>query len=304
MLGLRYRLVDASEMAAELDSVEQPIVFLSAFDYRYFGRGALRRLRDVPHFIWVPPSGKALRKIYQGYGVGVGTMKSSLVGRVVDSGAAFLWGNVTASGLEYYRDWEANGNRVVSLPLACDDQVYSPRGQGCDWGSGDMVFVGGYWKRKAIQLDAYLRPYEGQLSVYGYSNWPYMGYKGLIDSAKESALYERAVVAPTISEPHAMHTGDIVERGFKVLGSGGLTVTDAVPQYRELFSDEELLIPRNLDEFHDFVRQAFVDREFNERYRKKGYAAVMSRHTYRHRAKEVLRLLGLEFIADLNVRVR
>ena len=87
--------------------------------------------------------------------------------------------------------------------------------------------------------------------------------------------------------------GDIVERAFKVMGSGGLAITNVVPFYHELFEPDELLVPENLDEYHDMVQRALTDDDFNRRCRKKGYRAIQERHTYAHRARTILDYLGI-----------
>jgi spore maturation protein CgeB len=86
---------------------------------------------------------------------------------------------------------------------------------------------------------------------------------------------------------------DMNERVFKVLGSGGMTITDATPGYRAWFTPNELLVPGNLDEYHEMVHQALDDSDFNHRYRLSGYRAVMERHTYAHRARMILNHLGI-----------
>jgi spore maturation protein CgeB len=86
---------------------------------------------------------------------------------------------------------------------------------------------------------------------------------------------------------------DINERVFKVLGSGGMTITDATPAYREWFTEEELLVPTSVNEFHQLVNQLLTDEDFSRQYRNKGYQAVTTRHTYTHRAKLTLSLFEI-----------
>jgi len=138
------------------------------------------------------------------------------------------------------------------------------------------------------------------LQVYGYSKWPYNGYQGLLPEEEERLLYQNARVSPAISEPHAELMGDIVERVFKIIGSRGLAVTDVVPFYRDLFEPDELLVPSTVKEYHDFVRQALKDRDFNARYRQKGYEAVLARHTYAHRARSILSKLDIKWEMEQN----
>jgi spore maturation protein CgeB len=157
-----------------------------------------------------------------------------------------------------------------------------------------MAFVGGYWPYKAQQFDLYLKPYQEKLKVFGYSPWPYAGYGGQLPEKQEPSLYHQAKLSPTVNEPHVSLMGiDINERVFKVLGSGGMTITDATPAYREWFTEEELLVPTSVNEFHQLVNQLLTDEDFSRQYRNKGYQAVTTRHTYTHRAKLTLSLFEI-----------
>ena len=53
-------------------------------------------------------------------------------------------------------------------------------------------------------------------------------------------------------------------------------------------------MPTSLSEYHDLVAEALRNPQFNESYRRRGLQAVGERHTYAHRARHILRLLGLE----------
>jgi spore maturation protein CgeB len=92
---------------------------------------------------------------------------------------------------------------------------------------------------------------------------------------------------------------DINERVFKVLGSGGVAVTDSVAAYREWFTEDELVVPKSVDDFHDMVRLLLSEPNMRETFSHRGALAVEERHTYFHRARRVLALLGVSWpIAD------
>ena len=209
------------------------------------------------------------------------------------------------SGLHFFDEWQQNGLKIASLPLACDTKLYKSKQQSSnkDFTDVDLAFVGGYWTSKGVQIDKYLRPWEDKLTVYGYSKWPYTGYGGLIGIELEPELYNQAKVCPVINEPSvALMRGQINERVFKVLGSGGCPVVDAVPAYKELYSEDELLIAENEEHFHHLIKNLLSDRELNNLYRKKGMEATLSRHTYSHRAIEFLRLSNIrkDVITSIN----
>jgi len=56
-----------------------------------------------------------------------------------------------------------------------------------------------------------------------------------------------------------------------------------------------------VDEYHAIVRQALNDDAFNRRYREAGHRAILERHTYAHRARQILNLLGLDHLSQANM---
>ena len=292
-IGVRYQLVSVFDVARTLPRLRKPFVFLSCYDYLDMSKATRKVLRNYPHFVWGNPDFEVMERAYAKYNFSYTGIPEKVYSRVLDSEPKFVMAPVPLSALGFYSDWQKRGLRLKSVPLACDTTCYYPEPENHQYSDVKMAFVGGYWPKKAIQFDKYLRPYEDILTVFGYSHWPYKGYRGELSDDKERVLYQNARVSPAIGEPHAEVMGDIVERAFKVMGSGGLAVTDVVPFYHELFEPDELMMPSNIDEYHDRIRQVLADDELNHRYRQKGYEAIMKRHTYAHRATQILAELGM-----------
>lgn len=293
-IGVRYQLVNVFKLARVLPQLRRPFVFLTCYDYEDLDAQARKLLRNTPHFIWVPPWFENLEEVYARHNLPDPRLPETVNWRILDSGAAFVWAPVTPSCLAFYEEWQKRGQRLEAIPLACDTTRYYKEPDNRRYADVKMAFVGGYRAYKNVQYDKYLKPYEEILAVYGYDCWPYKGYGGLLPEGDERVLYQNARVCPALSEPHAEVMGDIVERVFKVVGSGGLTITDVIPFYRELFEPDELLVPSCIDEYHEMVKQALEDEELGHRYREKGYAAIKARHTYAHRAEQILGHLGIE----------
>jgi hypothetical protein len=300
-IGVRYQLVSVWELEKVLPELHRPFIFLSCYDYEDLDSHALKVLRDYPHLIWVYPWFDNLTKVYTEYNLPDPRLAPQTAKRILESGANCVFAPVPSSCLHFYEEWEKRGQKVVSLPLACDTTRYFSAPDVSRFVGVKMAFVGGYRTYKNIQYDKYLKPYEDILRVYGYDRWPYKDYGGLLADDDERVLYQNAVVCPALSEPHAELMGDIVERAFKVMGSGGLAVTDIIPGYREFFTPDELLVPDCVDEYHAMVRQALTDSDFNRAYRVKGYQAILARHTYAHRARAILECLGLAAVSGVNM---
>lgn len=291
-VGLNFMLLSVFELQ-RLRELHEPLVFLSEADYEFLDDPALAGLRRYPHVAWVNPWFAREERLWQESGLEPLGM-SAARDRVLRSEPQCLVGLCVESGLEYFTGWTGPGRQVLPFSLACDTTLYD-RGEGTSRFQGVRIaFVGGYWPNKARSFDLYLRPYEQDLTVYGYSPWPYAGFGGRLPVQDEPLLYRDALLSPSINEPHVpvMHI-DLNERVYKILGCGGLSITDVTPGYRELFRPEELLVPESLDEYHDMVRTALREPERLAGYRERGYHAVRSRHTYAHRAAMLLEALHL-----------
>jgi hypothetical protein len=295
-IGVPYLFLNIGDLARRLPSLPDPICWISASDYAYLSSPNLQALKRRRHIVWVGPWFEGDRRFWDGNGLPNMTAPENITKAVLQSEPAFVFTISPARSFEYYHRWLDEGTKLVSLPLACDTTVYRDDvAQDPAFADVDMAFVGGYWPYKARQFDRYLKPYENKLKVFGYKPWPYAGYGGCLSEAREPALYRQALLSPTINEPHVERMGiDLNERVFKVLGSGGMTITDVTPAYREWFSDDELLVPSSLGEYHGMVREILHGSPSLQRYREQGRKAVLDRHTYAHRARAIIDHLGLE----------
>lgn len=296
-IGVRYQLMSVFDVASQIGKIKNPFIFLSVYDYLDLNSTARSLLRNHPHFVWVNPWTPNLETLFSTHNLPppeiLDDVPPHIIKRVIDTKPTFVFAPVPPSCLKFYNQWEENGCRLESIPLACDTERYYPQPSDARFSDVKMAFVGLYRSYKNIQYEKYLRPHEDILRVYGFGpRWPYSGYGGAFPESDEKVLYHNARVCPALSEPHAELTGDIVERPFKIMGSSGLAITDAIPHYRELFDSSELLVPRDLNEYHEMVNSALIDNDLNLKYRIQGYKAVLERHTYAHRAQAILRLLN------------
>ncbi len=296
-IGIAYVLLDIHHLARRLPNIPDPICWISASDYAYLDRENLQTLKKHRHIVWVGAWFDGERGFWERNGFPNMTLAAHLTEAVLRSEPTFVFTISPTRSFEYYHRWVEHGKKLVSLPLACDTAVYRddvPADPA--FADVEMCFVGGYWPYKAQQFDRYLKPYESKLKVFGYAPWPYAGYVGRLSDGREPALYRQAQLSPTINEPHVERMGiDLNERVFKVLGSGGMTITDVTPAYHEWFTNDELLVPTSLDEYHSMVEQALQDSTLSEHYRQKGRRAILDRHTYAHRARAIIDHLGIEW---------
>jgi hypothetical protein len=299
-LGIPFLLVDVNDLRKMLPALTNPFCMIFGADYAIMSHRIIHFLKKYPKFVWVDPWFKGSDEFFKFHGLDarIWTWSNEHRRRILDSEPSFVYTATVEPGLEFFREWERRGVRLLSLPLACDTTLYDHLAPYRKEFEGiRMVFVGGYWKSKARQIDKYLRTFEDDLVLYGYSKWPYRGYRGQLSREAEPSLYQQALVSPAINEPTVklLH-GQINERVFKVLGSGGTTVVDAIPAYRQLFTEEELIVPKDEFEFEDIVRELFTNGTLREKYSSLGREAVLSRHTYIHRARVILRQLDVDAV--------
>lgn len=295
-LGIPYLIADINELDKVLPSLTNPFCMILGADYQFMSKDIITFIKKYPKVAWVDPWFKGSDEFFQSHGLDahIWTWSNKHRRRILDSEPSFVFTATAEPGLRFFEEWEKKGARLLSLPLACDTTLYNHSAPHREEFEGvRMAYVGGYWKSKGKQIDKYLRPFEDDLVIYGYSKWPYRGYRGQLSREAEPSLYRQALICPTTNEPtvRLLH-GQINERVFKVLGSGGMTVVDAVPAYRELFAEGELIVPEDEHEFYDVVIELLVNDGLREQYRRRGYEAVAFRHTYVHRAKVILEQLG------------
>jgi hypothetical protein len=264
------------------------IFWLTCDDYNYLNNRALNIIRESRHFVQVNCWFDGMKILHLQYKAPSPDVSEKALRGITYTEPSFVWGTVPESYLWAYQGWAERGFKVVSLPWACDTARYYPVLGRPPFINVEVAFVGGYRPYKESQYQDYLYPFDYQ--VWGYSEWPDK-YNGVLPYDAERLLYHNARVSPTISEPQFTITGDTVERPFKVMGSGGLTVFDCVPAYRELFTSGESLIPDSVEMYQHMVRIMLEDDDLNHHYREVGYKAIMERHTYKHRCEKVLREL-------------
>lgn len=297
-LGIPYVIADVSDLKMLLPSVPNPITFIVGYEYSLpsMDKQTLKMLSRTPHAVWVNPWFADSDAFFKSHNLDASVWDFTPEHRrkILDSQPGFVFNATAPRGMKFFEQWDAHGLPSVSMPLACDTRIYHDQvPYHTNFDKTRMAFVGGYWASKSQQIDPYLRPFEKDLTIYGYSKWPYSGYQGQLPRDAEAALYRQALVSPTVNEPTvALLHGQINERIFKILGSGGCSVVDAVPAYRDFFTSDELLVPENLNEFIEMTQWMLEDETARAHWASRGRQAVLDRHTYHHRAKEMLHRLG------------
>ena len=289
-IGIPACAIVDTETEHELPKERNPFILLGYDTFNRLSEAGRKTVSNYPHFIWVNVWSDGIEQVAEECNHPDPRLPDWQYKHILDSGAEFLFCNSPEAYFGYYEKWVRNGQKLVSLFEACDTDRYYPESENAEFSDVEMALVNGYFSRKDSRYQQYLWPYENKLKIWGYNEWPKC-YQGYLPIGDERVLYQNARVCPAIGEAFAERIGAFYERPFKVLGSGGLVISGVLPGYREVFNDDELLMPRTINDFHDLVMLALYDDDFNQHYREMGREAILRKHTYAHRARQILELL-------------
>lgn len=290
-LGIPWRMMRCADVTLRLPEVDDPIVCYQHSDADFLSDGAVGEIRKHPCVVRAAPWFDGMNEFITGLGLPGPEESRRAIRNIVRSEPAFVWAACTEDYLHFWEGWSRMGLKVVSLPWACDTIRYYPEPERAEFAGTKMALVASYRPYKEWQYERYIWQYADILDIYSHSSWPAC-YAGYLPDELERVLYYNAVLCPTTSDVMDERTGNTVERPFKIAGSGGLTIIDTTPCYHQLFDDDEMLMPRSDEEYHYLVQRALNEPDFNAKWREREYQAVMKKHTYTHRAQEMLRLLG------------
>jgi hypothetical protein len=189
----------------------------------------------------------------------------------------------------FWSQWDTAGLSWVPMATAGDVVRYHPNLQKTQ----DLVYLGGYWKYKSGNLDAYLIPVIRELGgiVRGWGDWPLPNFGGSLDAAAAPSFLAAGKVGPCVAEPHTVAFGiDIPERVWKLALSGTAPVHDPVLGIKSVFP--ELWVAKNPIDYLRLLKVLLQDDERRLAYAKAAYSRVVTQHTYHHRLAGLLNRLG------------
>jgi spore maturation protein CgeB len=188
---------------------------------------------------------------------------------------------------------EATGRSAISFPLATNPARFSPRPAVPEFES-DYVFTGNYWRADRA-IEAALDPRrEERLLLFGH-RWnevkrmrPYargpIEYDRLADVYVSTKLVIDDTAGPTL--PYGALNG----RVFDALACGRIALTNCEAGVRELF-DDEYPTWNSRETLRERLDELLADKERREELAERYRAIVLERHTYDHRADELVRIL-------------
>lgn len=205
------------------------------------------------------------------------------------------YGQSTISAVE-----RLGARRVAWVPLAGDPHLHPAvsrtAGEHTDL-AADVTFIGG-WRP---EREAALARLEGlDLKIWG----PDWGRRCKRGSAARRAWQGRALRGPDFARATACSkvSLNIIDptnypaanmRFFEILTAGGLQVSSACPEMEaELRHGEHLFYYRDEDELLPVLWSLLTEPGTRGRVAEQGHARVLEKHTYAHRARQILELVG------------
>jgi hypothetical protein len=290
------KLVPISKIMHEIELHDKPAVFMSIYDFTQLTYAEAKKLRKADLFVWVSPHPRT-NKMYEQKVLGAnesydGEAWLSSYGKVIMAEPKFVWNAVGATGMEWFRGWIEDGFKWGTIYPAADMSRYFPEPAPERFGHIKMAYVGGYWPEKSQAFDLYLRPWEDILHPFGYSVWPYKNYGGRLDEKGERQLYSTAGIIPLVTSPFGWMMAEITERYIKAPACRAFCIADQNPALREIYGPDEMLQAETPEQFQQLVRDSLAGKIDRADWALKAHRAVLERHTYAHRALQILNLLN------------
>jgi O-antigen biosynthesis protein len=174
-----------------------------------------------------------------------------------------------------------NPYKIHYLPCAAEQDCYKPYPVMKKW---DWCFIGHMNSEHRIDLlDRFIKEFGlGEDKGYlGYRMAQIRGHCVLDDAAKKFSM-SHIVINDSIRK-------DLNMRTFEAMACKTVLLTEANEPLLELFKDGEHLVTYNtIDEAVELARGLLADPERRKVLAEAGYAEIISKHTYHHRALEIL----------------
>lgn len=172
--------------------------------------------------------------------------------------------------------------KIHYLPWAAEPDVYRPVSIIEKW---DWCFIGHMNNDFRIDLiDRFCR--EWPVGINGYLGWRMAEAKGhnVMDDCAKKFCQSRIVLNEAVKD-------DLNMRVFEGLACKRLLLTEDIPAVRDHFEDgTHLVLFKTIEEAVQKARVLLGDDDLRNRIADQGYAEFLSKHTYNHRAREILKV--------------
>ena len=277
-----------------------PDVFFG--DTWQLSRAIVKNLNERPEIkivLWSDAWGDIVNDIdLQKYPVGVATDDHR---KLVDQlhNKPFLITNHSPEWIEYTHGWWSKlGCDVESILTSADITTFYPRPQN-EFYKTNLFFCGGMWGYKGRNLNKYITPFtypntKWKIRIAG-GGWSVVNSIGIISDEETARHYTNSDIVLHVVEPHASDPegyGDIPLRYFQVPACGGFAISCPCNGIREIFSEDELVVSGDPQDFFEKVVYFLNNPQDVFAYRKKSMIKVLQLHTGFDRCVKLFDLLS------------
>lgn len=167
------------------------------------------------------------------------------------------------------------------MPVAVEETCYRPHPVMEKW---DWCFIGFLHNEFRVDLiDRFCR--EWPVGEKGYLGWRIPEFQGhcVLDDTAKKFSQSRILLNQAIKD-------DLNMRVMETMACRKVLLTQDITPIHNLFKDgEHLVLYRTIDEAVELARGLLSDPERRNRIAETGYREVLSKHTYNHRAREILK---------------
>lgn len=171
--------------------------------------------------------------------------------------------------------------KIHYLPCAAEPDCYRPYPVMEKW---DWCFIGFLHNEFRVDLiDRFCK--EWPPPEKGYFGWRIPQFQGhcVLDDTAKKFSQSRIILNESVGRDMNMRT-------FEAMACRQVLLTEDVPPLHGLFKDgEHLVLFKTVDEAVEQARGLLADPERRTHIAKMGYAEIISKHTYMHRLKEILK---------------
>lgn len=200
------------------------------------------------------------------------------------------------------RFYAEKGRKAYFMPLACDTEIYYPIGEVDK--DVDILFVGTIYisERRVRILEMLAERFKGRRMLFYGQYKPYFkdpigwmcrGYRDVfmnrnIAPEEVNRLFSRTRIALNIHNQQTFNGAN--QRVFEACGAGAYQVCDYNPYIGDIFRNGEVGLYKNDEELIELIDYALKhDMSVEARA---GYEIVRREHTFDHRIRRMLELLG------------
>ena len=156
----------------------------------------------------------------------------------------------------------------------------------------DVRIYGPYWTWKEWVLLAGNK-FSRKIKFYSLANW-FNNKRMTLPPEDENKLYSSAKISLNLHERENGRDYDLVnQRTFKIPACGGFEICDNVKSLRNFFTEDELVMAKNGDDWFKKIDYYLTHKEERRAIQEKGTARALRDHTYHNRVKQLLHLLYL-----------